>query len=155
MQPYIAQLRAKYPSADGPSLVAAFLVLHELTAVVPLFAGFWACRLLGVGASLVGWAIAESETGEEPSWAQRKVKTWVGQGENQAERLGRRYGVFGFEKETREERQSRRAANDDTQDVAMSVGTHSIGGDVANLVAAYLAVKVRSRFVRFSPSLTR
>lgn len=150
MQPYIAQLRQRYPSADVPSLVGSFIVLHELTAVVPLFAGFWACRALGLGTAVVAWAAAssDSDVDESSDWVHGKLKNWVQQGQLKAEKIGRHYGVFGYEKRSKQT-EAGIATESGTDSVAMHHGvsphTESIGGDVANLVAAYVGVKVSNK----------
>ncbi|ORY82322.1 hypothetical protein BCR35DRAFT_265576 [Leucosporidium creatinivorum] len=140
--PYIATLRARYPSADPPSLIASFLILHELTAIVPLFAGFWAFKAAGVGAGLVAWAVADDGEEEQASWSRAKFRQWVTDGEEQAQKIGRRYGAFGIEKESKEQKEERKQREKDgVVDVERAPTTYSVGGDVANLVAAYIAVK--------------
>lgn len=71
------------------------------------------------------------------------------EGEDQAERMGRRYGWFGWEKESREERieRKKRLEDEPARDVLKELSNESlkVSGDVANLVAAYLVVKVSSR----------
>lgn len=147
LTPYTTALRARYPSADPPSLIASFLILHELTAIVPLFAGFWTLKALGVGTGLVAWAVAEGEEeaddGGEQRWMRAKFRKWVADGEEQAQKIGRRYGAFGIEKESKEQREERKQLEKDgAVEVQHPVTGYSIGGDVANLVAAYIAVKV-------------
>lgn len=136
---YITALRARYPLADPPSLIAAFLILHEATAIVPLFAGFIALGQLGVGEKLVEYATREAdELNVEPdqgSWGRAKVRKWIKEGDEQAERIGRRYGVLGYEKESSSDRAARKAGEASSTSIIL-------GGDVANLVAAYIAVKV-------------
>lgn len=145
--PYITTLRARYPSADPPSLIASFLILHELTAIVPLFAGFWVFKAAGVGAGLVAWAVAEEgEEDGQASWSRAKFRQWVVDGEEQAQKIGRRYGAFGIEKESKEQKEERRQREKDgIVEVGQAQSNYSVGGDVANLVAAYIATKVSSR----------
>lgn len=143
LTPYLTLLRARYPSADPASLIASFLILHELTAIIPLFGFFSIFKTFGVGVGLAGWAVAEAETDtSEPSWARGKVRGWVQEGEEQAEKIGRRYGVFGFEKESKEERVERREREKVGEDSVQR--DYKVTGDVANLVAAYIATKVSS-----------
>ncbi|KAH7883219.1 hypothetical protein F5I97DRAFT_1903285 [Phlebopus sp. FC_14] len=115
-----------------PSLIFSFTVLHELTAVVPLVGVFFAARGLGVGERVVNQfarlddqELADRSTG----WMSTQFKQWVDEGEQWAGRVGRRYGIFGYEKgqlagQTDEHELSRRLA-----------------GDVANAVLAYASVK--------------
>ncbi|KAM0788208.1 hypothetical protein ACM66B_001366 [Microbotryomycetes sp. NB124-2] len=144
LTPYVNQLRARYPNIDTPSLVASFLILHEVTAVVPLFVGFWTLKTLGVGAAVVGWIAAETPADEERGWLAMKTQEWMQQGQEQAAKIGRRYGVFGYSKETpeqRRERKQRQAEDEQNQNALPEHAGLAIGGDVANLVASYVAVK--------------
>ncbi|KAF8882642.1 hypothetical protein CPB85DRAFT_1378238 [Mucidula mucida] len=79
-----------------PSLVLSFGILHEITAIAPLFAGFYAARTLGVGERVVSYVADSESTG----WMQDKMKSWMEEGEQKAERIGRRYELFGYEKGT-------------------------------------------------------
>ncbi|GAA5831094.1 hypothetical protein JCM3766R1_006232 [Sporobolomyces carnicolor] len=162
---YIASLRQRYPSADPPSLVISFLILHELTAIAPLALLFGAFHYLGLGAGIVAWTLAESEPTAAPQaiepgrWtaesARLRVREWIREGEDKAERVGRRYGWFGWDKESREQREHRKA-----RDTSRGLEADNLGvtGDVANVAAAYLVVKalLPLRLVvslRLSPSL--
>ena len=138
---YIATLRTRYPNADPASLIASFLILHELTAIVPLGLGFWGLKSLGVGERAVDWALTNNDVDGESGWVQVEVRKWIGEGEAQAERVGRRYGALGYEKETRKERDQRKAAQAEGELVKAPKAYHATG-DVANLAAAYVAVKV-------------
>jgi hypothetical protein len=62
------------------------------------------------------------------SWIRMRFKTWVDEGEGWAGRVGRRYGIWGFEK----------------GDTSGDVGGrhHPVVGDVANAVLAYGLTKV-------------
>ena len=75
---------------------------------------------------------AASETDVEPSWTQQKATQWMEEGEQFAGRLGRRYGWFGYEKG---------APKDTLPAGSASAGKH-VAGDVANVVIAYVCVKV-------------
>ena len=74
------------------------------------------------------------------------MEKWIKEGTEQGERIGRRYGVLGYAKESREERELRKSSSLDSTLEAVDVhpSTLSVGGDVANLVAAYVVVKVSS-----------
>ena len=128
-----------------PSLVLSFGILHELTAVVPLVGIFYGSRALGIGERVVS-AIAEDKMqnstdneigihGESRlSWSKQKLKSWVEEGDRWAIRVGRRYGIFGYEKRIP-------GTVDDIEEMA-GVSGH-IAGDVANAILAYGATKVR------------
>lgn len=51
-----------------PALTGAFLVLHEVTAIVPVFLIYWLLHALGVGAGLVAW-LADTSSSSSPSSA--------------------------------------------------------------------------------------
>jgi len=158
---YLGRLKQRYPSADPPSLFISFLILHELTAILPLSILFGTFHYLGIGAGIVAWTLSESESTTQPSLEQEqagkwtkegariRVREWMKEGEDQAERMGRRYGWFGWEKESREERieRKKRLEDEPARDVLKELSNESlkVSGDVANLVAAYLVVKVSSR----------
>lgn len=114
-----------------PSLAVSFAILHELTAIVPLVGVFYGARALGVGERIVA-AVIEGEPDSaltRNGWVREKCKTWVDEGEHWAGRVGRRYGVFGFE--------TTQSTGDD-----VDVKQHHLVGDVANAVFAYGLTKV-------------
>ncbi|GAA5865719.1 hypothetical protein JCM3774_004979 [Rhodotorula dairenensis] len=165
LAPYLAELKAKYPHAEPRSLVVAFVVLHELTALVPLAVLFGAFHYLGAGAALVAWVVDETANPTTPETAQpgsrdgsgpnrsawkETVRGWLYEAENKAERVGRRYGLFGWSKESKEEREARKrremadeadAGAEEGAVPAVSKERLLVSGDVANAAAAYLAVK--------------
>lgn len=106
------------------SLVVSFAVLHEVTAIVPLVGIFYGARALGVGERVVATLPTEQD-----NWVAQKCRTWVDDGQKWAARVGRRYGVFGFEK-------------GDPDNKLPPVNSDRIVGDVANAVVAYAATKV-------------
>ncbi|KAJ3570294.1 hypothetical protein NP233_g4500 [Leucocoprinus birnbaumii] len=130
-----------------PSLVVSFGLLHELTAIVPLVGVFYASRSLGVGEGIVRTVIMDTETssgGEEGiegavKWGKVKVRGWVEEGDRWAERVGRRYGFFGYEKRRPGEPV---AVSEGEGESASGVQRHRIAGDVANAVVAYGVTKV-------------
>ncbi|KAF5322142.1 hypothetical protein D9619_001654 [Psilocybe cf. subviscida] len=123
-----------------PSLILSFGILHEVTAVVPLIGIFYGARSLGVGERVIS-AILEDESMQQPSsdasrgmgWARQKVKLWMEEGDRWAIRVGRRYGVFGYEKRAP-------GTVDDIEEMAHASG--HIAGDVANAIFAYGATKI-------------
>ena len=114
--------------APLPSLILSFAILHELTAAAPLVGGFYTARALGVGETIVN-AVQDSENA---GWIQQRMKIWLVEGEGWAERVGRRYGYFGFEKRDKLDKSSPTQPSERI----------NIAGDIANAVVAYGAVKV-------------
>jgi len=132
-----------------------------LTAIIPLSVLFGTFHYLGLGAGIVGWTLAESEstsTAREKAdgrWSTEgvkiKVREWIREGEDKAERVGRRYGWFGWEKESKEQRQERKARleSEGSASRELSVDSLKVSGDMANVAAAYLLVKVILPFFLF------
>ncbi|KAG1810903.1 uncharacterized protein BJ212DRAFT_574476 [Suillus subaureus] len=113
-----------------PSLIVSFAIVHELTAIIPMVGIFYTARSLGAGERIVG-AVALNRDGsmDDQSWVNTQLSSWLDEGEQWASRIGRRYGIFGFEKGK---------LVDQTQ---MSELSGKLAGDVANAVLAYGAVK--------------
>lgn len=134
-----------------PSLGLSFLVLHEITAVIPVIGLYFIFDAIGAGQSLVGLirqtAASTSYRGEEAGSAaggQREagrwsemVGSWYNEGEKRVEKVGRKYGFWGFEKGSK---------RDESEDLALqaSRGTERAAEGIANAISAYVAVKVRS-----------
>lgn len=125
-----------------PSLILSFGIVHELTALIPLVGVFYTSRALGIGEGIIRTVVADTETnatsGEEGyegavRWGKVKVRGWVEEGDKWAERVGRRYGVFGYEK--------RRPGEEEVYSDSESGNRHRIAGDVANAVVAYGVTK--------------
>ena len=135
-----------------PSLIASFAILHELTAIVPFIGLFFGARALGLGETFVGFIRAETDgpAGDE-SWIRRQCRAWMDEGERFANRVGRRYGIWGFEKrnakenvENLNEKQSTDPTVGDESNAPTKSSSSAIAGDVANAVVAYAATKVRA-----------
>lgn len=126
-----------------PSLIFSFAILHELTAIVPVVGIFFAARTLNVGERVLK-SFPDKFTNEvkyhpsdgEGSYVQRMEAQWWYEGRQMAERVGRRYGLFGFPKKG-----TQRA-----MDVAETEQQESVlikaGPDIVNFIFAYLATKV-------------
>ncbi|KAG6850858.1 hypothetical protein H0H93_007476 [Arthromyces matolae] len=114
-----------------PSLLVSFALLHELTAVVPLVAVFYGSRSLGIGDTVIS-TIINNPPQSNSSGIRKVVQTWVEEGDAWAARIGRRYGVFGYEKRTPGEL--------DTPPDSSKL-TSRLAGDVANAVVAYGVTK--------------
>ncbi|KAI0753468.1 hypothetical protein C8Q80DRAFT_1097271 [Daedaleopsis nitida] len=131
-----------------PSLVVSFAILHELTAIVPVAGFFFGARALGVGEGIVG-ALAPRPGAESAStgitaqvrdsWMGERFREWMVEGEARAERVGRRYGWFGFEKGSRAVALSPEEQSTHGQESVLVSG--KIAGDVANVVVAYALTK--------------
>jgi len=67
-----------------------------------------------------------------------KLRSWVDEGEQWAGRVGRRYGILGFEK------------GQSIDQIQISQSSGKLAGDVANAVLAYGVVKVN--FILFYQS---
>ncbi|KAH7911311.1 hypothetical protein BJ138DRAFT_1150929 [Hygrophoropsis aurantiaca] len=121
--PYKNALQALSNRTGTPlsSLILSFAVLHEITAIAPVVGIFYGARTLGIGERVVS-SIAERT--DNDGYVQATVRGWVDEGQQWAQRVGRRYGVFGFEKRT-------------TDSVSPPIDTSHIAGDVANAIFAY------------------
>ncbi|KAG1758836.1 hypothetical protein EDD22DRAFT_783372 [Suillus occidentalis] len=116
--------------APLPSLIVSFAILHELTAIVPIVGIFYTARSLGAGERVVNAAAFDrGGSADDQSWVNIQLRSWVDEGEHWAGRVGRRYGIFGFEKGE---------VVDQTQTSQLS---GKLAGDVANAVLAYGTVK--------------
>ncbi|KZP00874.1 hypothetical protein CALVIDRAFT_595040 [Calocera viscosa TUFC12733] len=134
-RPYMDALRrlSQRTGTPLPSLIVSFGIVHEVTALAPLFGFFFASRWLGIGQTTVDWA-ARNE-----GWEGEMVRGWMREGGEMAERVGGRYGWFGYEKmdkagrdRLKEDQKKRR----ETGQEAEQLGAW-IAGDVANFVVAY------------------
>ena len=122
-----------------PSLALSFLVLHELTALVPLLALFLAFQALGAGAGIVAWIASLSDATHEQSrrgrWDWRAlVAGWYEEGQKRVERVGRRYGILGYDRAS----QTDESARGDAEGMSPSRAAEK----VADAIAAYVVVKV-------------
>jgi len=111
------------------SLITSFAIVHEITAIVPFVALFFGARSLGIGEHVVDMVQARTGEGEQ-SWMVQKCDELLREGEQWTGRVGRRYGLFGYEKGV--------PAPDQAVDPGAS---KRIAGDVANAVFAYGVTK--------------
>ena len=80
-----------------------------------------------------------NEAGGSESWVKEKGKQWVHEGGQWVQRVGRRYGVFGYEK------RDRTTKNEELEEaIKLRNGeiTARLAGDAANAVLAYGLTKV-------------
>ena len=142
---YTSALQAVSKRTGTPlsSLVLSFGILHEITAVAPLFVVFYGARTLGAGDRLVK-AISEEaasnkivedrSTADPVQWGRRKLSTWMDEGHVWTAKVGTRYGIFGYEKRPPGEKFDINTLDRDSGHIA---------GDVANAIIAYAVTKVR------------
>ncbi|GAA5992596.1 hypothetical protein JCM11641_006538 [Rhodosporidiobolus odoratus] len=143
LQPYLAQLSQRYPHTDPASLTVSFLLLHELTAIVPFLIFFAAFSSLSLGAGLVSSTLSTtSDSLQERSGWRGTLRGWLEESEDKVEKVGRRYGLFGWDKETKDQREARRQKEKKhAERGVVKVRDLAVGGKVADAVAAYLVVK--------------
>lgn len=131
---------AKRSGTDPASMVVSFMVLHELTAILPLIAIFYILCALGTGASVMQWLLDASHTqsGQESGMMaslRASLRDYIQEGMQRAERYGRKKGWFGFEKGS-----EIKDVEIDAQNKA-SPNAEAIAGTFANAVAAYAITK--------------
>lgn len=131
---------------DFASLSFSFLILHELTAILPLLGFFYLLGFLGLGESLCNWFTeaaeeAESRDGQEVSvsslqnqW-RTKVGAWLKEGMQRVERFATRKGWWGYGEGGAESSASQEAPLSGTNQ-------KQVAGAFANAVAAYVLTKV-------------
>lgn len=133
-----------------PSLIFSFAVLHEITAILPVVGFFYAARSLNVGNRLIdAFPEVTGRSSEHPGgvhsdeavlpnegWLLEKSREWWREGTKWAERVGKRYGVLGFEKRSGPD--SSDAGGASSRDVWV---TDKLPGDVVNAVVAYWLTK--------------
>ena len=150
-----------------PSLAISFLVLHELTAIVPLVGLYYLLKAFGAGAALMAWIVGmmdskgtasgdvgngqEGEDGDTGGrgFLQRKVREWYEEGAKRAERVGKRYGILGYEKEVSQGVDTK--DDGDSRDKSLRemqvVRGRGLSEQLANAISAYILVKVCLRLV--------
>jgi hypothetical protein len=124
IQRYLPRLQALADRTGVPlsSLAVSFLILHELTAVLPVIGFYFIFSSLGTGLGII--ECLNRTTGEEETGWRSVVSGWYDEGQNKIGRVGRRYGLW--------------------QDTEQASGGSHAGEGVANAVAAYVVVKVDS-----------
>ena len=146
---YSSALKALSKRTGTPlsSLVLSFGIVHEVTALAPLFIGFYTSRALGVGDTLVK-AITEdpsfaaendeAQPKDLTQWGKHKLSGWVKEGDQWAAKVGTRYGIFGYEQ---------RLPGEQPDVDALTRRPGHLAGDVANAVVAYAVTKVRRCYI--------
>ncbi|KAJ1022491.1 hypothetical protein NDA16_003480 [Ustilago loliicola] len=135
LQRALTQVRsiAKKNGTNAPTMVASFLILHELTALVPLVLLFYTFGALGVGTAVCDWLLgdAEMQSDQDSKSLASRFRAWARLKEERFERYCRKKGYLGFGKQDAE---TIAAAND------LGKSSH-LAGSFANMVAAYILVK--------------
>ncbi|KAF8331850.1 uncharacterized protein EI90DRAFT_3055628 [Cantharellus anzutake] len=76
------------------SLLASFIVLHEITAIVPFVGAFYTFRQFSVGEVALDKIVQLSQRANpERSWG-HTVHGWIKDGEELVGRVGARYGIW-------------------------------------------------------------
>ena len=123
---------ARKNGTDAPTMVASFLILHELTAIVPLVIMFYVFGALGVGTAVLRWLLGDADATEhDVESLSTRFRAWARSKEERFERYCRKKGYLGFEKQDA-------ATIDAAQDLGKS---DYLVGSFANMVAAYILVK--------------
>ncbi|EPQ30172.1 uncharacterized protein PFL1_02288 [Pseudozyma flocculosa PF-1] len=135
---------AERNGTDPASMVVAFGLMHELTAIVPLVLLFYLLSALGAGEATLNWLQGgeEKDSGgdgsvQEAGLVAGYIRAWIDEGMVRAERYGRKMGFFGFDRDGNVEGT---AAETDVSDDASKRADELIGS-FANAVAAYALVK--------------
>ncbi|WVQ76644.1 hypothetical protein IAR50_006318 [Cryptococcus sp. DSM 104548] len=132
--PYLTALSQR-TGVPLPSLGLSFLALHELTAILPVVGFYYLFASFGVGAGLVAWVSEVGHEEEQGGW-KRWVKDWYEEGVARVDRVGRKYGVLGYEKQEHKAEETGQVAVD-----TVNTGGAKAAEKVADAVAAYVLVK--------------
>lgn len=145
VQRFRSQLQdlSKRTGTDLASLTAAFVLLHEVTAVIPLVLFFYLFGLLGAGQSLCLYFLRAAQEADDDGTTAAQWKRYIGreleEGMYKVERYARRKGWWGYEEGSQDQvvrYTQREIHNGDVDADAMAVG------NMANAIAAYVATKV-------------
>lgn len=171
--PRLVQLSAR-TGVPLPSLGISFLILHELTAIVPVVLLFWLFQSIGLGVGLLSWIKGAADVDEQtdvsytggavvdnsaggaedlPAHAagwKGVLRGWYDEAELKVERVGRRYGILGYERpDSSSTAPSVDSSTTEVQsgaplDVATTQRARSstAAESVANAISAYVVVKV-------------
>lgn len=132
-----------------PSLVISFIILHELTAIIPVIFLFFLFQTLGTGAAVVEWYNTHlrkenHQTDVDKSGGRWKVgemtDKWYSEACRKVEYVGKGYGILGYDKEN-EQREG-----------SISTSPERVSAQVTNAIAAYIVVKVSTSTTTLFPS---
>lgn len=124
------------------SLAVSFMILHELTAVLPVIGFYFLFSSLGTGLGIIQWLNRTTDTAgghtggvgvehSEPTGWRGWVKGWYDEGEAKIGKVGKRYGLWQDEHE-----------HTGSGSEVMTSGGQRAGEGVANAISAYVVVKV-------------
>lgn len=122
----IGRLRQKHPHIEPASLIASFLVLHEITAVLPLFALFATLRHLEAGDAV----FHNTKNALEGTWAEK----WIAEAESKASRMLKN----GYLASNPQDRQHPAESNQKNR----IQSSDKLGGALADAAASYILIKV-------------
>ncbi|RXK42102.1 hypothetical protein M231_00459 [Tremella mesenterica] len=164
---------SKHTGAPISSLILSFGILHEVTAIIPLYLFYRLFQFFGVGVGVVGFVLGLGDTSvvvveqdyemnDEENGGMEKVKVvenvnsekngiegkgksswrelvlnWYDEAERRVDRLGKKYGVLGYDNHTLEDEEIGRG-----YDLGSGEGVREGTSDkVTNAIAAYVVVK--------------
>lgn len=130
LQNALARIRSmsQKTGTDTASMIISFMILHELTAIIPLILLFHLLGLLGVGEQVMAWLLKVS--GDEEDGAKGWLRSKIDEGMQRAESYGRKKGYFGFE-----------AGSHSADVITSTLPSTMLAGTFANAVAAYAITK--------------
>ncbi|WVO15660.1 hypothetical protein L204_103320 [Cryptococcus depauperatus] len=127
------------------SIALSVLILHEITAFLPLIGFYYLFASMGAGAGLVAWI---SELGSQQTTKQKSeesqaewklwVKDWYDEGTKRVDRMGKKYGILGYEKQETYEHGS---SGNTAETLMVKSSSVNAAEKVANAIAAYVLVK--------------
>ena len=122
--------------------------------MLPIVAIFFILQAVGAGKALLDWIGHIAEVDEEAQIEQvegwrKVVRNWYHEGTTRVEKVGKRYGILGYEKVEKDEDRPTSSLSTATNggDSTVSVGSsQQIRGpgaeQIANAISAYIIVKV-------------
>ncbi|EIW68590.1 hypothetical protein TREMEDRAFT_31879 [Tremella mesenterica DSM 1558] len=150
-QSYLSKARSellklsKHTGAPISSLILSFGILHEVTAIIPLYLFYRMFQFFGVGVGVVGFVLVVENVNSEKNGIEGKGKSswrelvlnWYDEAERRVDRLGKKYGVLGYDNHTLEDEEIGRG-----YDLGSGEGVREGTSDkVTNAIAAYVVVK--------------
>lgn len=130
VQRYLPRLHdlSKRTGVPLSSLAISFLILHELTAVLPVIGFYFLFSSLGTGLGIINWLdrTTGTEGEQETTGWKGVVKGWHDEAQEKMGRVGKRYGLW----------------QNETEGSLGALTKGRAGEGVANAISAYVVVKV-------------